>query len=78
MECPNVKLIVTENRGRGLAATRNVSKGEELMVEPAAVVGPVQSDEICCVMCSRGICGKGFTISMCNINYLVDKLLIIS
>ena len=60
MECHSVKVIVTENRGRGLAAARNVFKGEELLVEPAAVVGPVQSDEICCVSCSRDISGKSF------------------
>ena len=53
MECQGVKLIVTESRGRGLAAARSVSRGQELLVEPAAVVGPVQSDEICCVSCFR-------------------------
>ena len=58
MESQRVRVIATENRGRGLAANRNVSKGEELLVEPAAVVGPVQSDEICCGSCFRDIFGK--------------------
>ena len=59
MEDPRVKVIVTENRGRGLAAARSVASGEELLVESAAVVGPVQSDEICCVSCSRDFFGEG-------------------
>ena len=48
-----VRVIASEGRGRGLAAARGVSKGEEILVEPAAVVGPVQADEVCCVACSR-------------------------
>ena len=61
MECQGVRVIVTESRGRGLAAARSVARGEELLVEPAAVAGPVQSDEICCVSCFRYIFRKIFS-----------------
>ena len=49
-----VRVIASEARGgRGLAAARGFSKGEEILVEPAAVVGPAQADGDCCVACSR-------------------------
>ncbi len=50
-----VEIAATANRGRCLRATRRIARGEEIYNEAPMVVGPSQSDDLSCVVCSRCI-----------------------